>query len=102
MANAAIFALYLGITKPGLLPKVTREGRVTFWIGGSASFIAYGLVMWAFTQAPIALVTALRETSIIFALAIGILFLKEKIDVPKVFSTFTTLLGAFLLRFSKG
>ena len=102
MANAAIFALYLGITKPGLLPKVTREGRVTFWIRGSASFIAYGLVMWAFTQAPIALVTALRETSIIFALAIGILFLKEKIDVPKVFSTFTTLLGAILLRFSKG
>jgi len=101
IANAIIFAIYIGLTKPGLLPKVTREGKVTFWIGGSASFIAYGLVMWAFTQAPIALVTALRETSIIFALAIGILFLNEKINLSKVFSTFTTLLGAILLRFAK-
>lgn len=102
MANAVVFALYIGLTKPRLLPKVLTEGRVTFWIGGSASFIAYSLVIWAFTQAPIALVTALRETSIIFALGIGVFFLKEKIDLPKVVSTFMTLLGAALLRFSKG
>lgn len=102
MANAVIFAIYLSFSKPGLLPRVMREGRMTFWFGGSASFIAYGLVIWAFTQAPIALVTALRETSIIFALGIGVVFLKEKIDLPKVLSTFTTLLGAALLRFSKG
>ena len=102
MANAVIFALYIGLTKPRLLPKVMNEGRVTFWIGGSASFIAYSLVIWAFTQAPIALVTALRETSIVFALGIGVVFLREKIDLPKVVSTFMTLLGAALLRFSKG
>jgi uncharacterized membrane protein len=56
---------------------------------GSTSFAAY------------ALVTALRETSIVFALLIGVFFLKEKLDLAKVFSTMVTLLGAVLLRFSK-
>lgn len=102
MANAILFAVYIGVTKPTVLGRMLTEAPKTFWIGGSASFIAYALVIWAFTQAPIALVTALRETSIIFALGIGVFFLKEKIDLAKVASTFMTLLGAALLRFSKG
>jgi len=43
----------------------------------------------------------LCETSIVFALAIGVLFLKEKLDLWKLISTFVTLIGAALLRFSK-
>ena len=70
-------------------------------IGGGASFVAYAIVTWAFTQAPIALVTALRETSIVFALLIGVFFLKERLDLAKVFATMATLLGAALLRYSK-
>ncbi len=62
---------------------------------------AYSLVVWGFTQAPIALVTALRETSIIFALFIGVFFMKERLDLAKVLSTFMTLTGAILLRFAK-
>jgi len=100
-ANALIFVVYIGLTKPNVLPRLMREGRLTFWVGGSASFIAYGLVIWAFTKAPIALVTALRETSIIFALGIGVVFLGEKINLTKVAATFTTLVGAALLRFGK-
>ena len=46
--------------------------------------LAYALVIWSFTQAPIALVTALRETSIVFALLIGVFFLREKLDLAKV------------------
>ncbi len=70
-------------------------------IGGTASFVAYALVTWAFTQAPIALVTALRETSIVFALLIGVFFLKERLSLLKVLATMTTLLGATLLRYAK-
>ncbi len=55
----------------------------------------------AFTQAPIALVTALRETSIVFALLIGVFMLKERLDLPKVLSTAATLTGAVLLRFGR-
>ncbi|NBX42446.1 MAG: EamA family transporter, partial [Rhodobacteraceae bacterium] len=33
--------------------------------------------VWAFTKAPIAVVASLRETSILFAVLIGTIFLKE-------------------------
>ncbi len=101
IGNGMLMALYLLKTSPDILGSIYHKGRMVFVLGGSASFIAYALVTWAFTQAPIALVTALRETSIVFALLIGVFFLKERIDLVKVFSTATTLLGAILLRYSK-
>lgn len=70
-------------------------------LGGAASFTAYLLVVWSFTHAPIALVTALRETSIVFALLIGVTLLGEKISLGKVLSTATTLAGAILLRLGR-
>ncbi len=46
-------------------------------IGGGFSFVAYGIVLWAMTRAPIAAVAALRETSVLFAAMLGSLWLKE-------------------------
>jgi uncharacterized membrane protein len=51
--------------------------------------------------ARIALVTALRESSIVFALLIGVFFLKGRMDLAKVLSTTATLVGAALLRFAR-
>ncbi|HUV32740.1 MAG TPA: EamA family transporter [Devosiaceae bacterium] len=62
------------------------------------SFLAYILVVWRFTQAPIALVAALRETSIVFALLIGVVVLREPLDLARLTSTAVTLAGAMLLR----
>jgi drug/metabolite transporter (DMT)-like permease len=101
IANAVIFSLYMAVTKPGLLRRIHVEALPALLLGGSASYVAYGLVVWAFTQAPIALVTALRETSIIFALLIGVFFLKERLDLVKLVSTAITLSGAILLRFAR-
>ena len=70
-------------------------------IGGGASFSAYAIVIWSFTPAPIALVTALRETSIVFALVIGVFFLKERLNFIKLLSKFLTVLDAALLRYAK-
>jgi drug/metabolite transporter (DMT)-like permease len=44
---------------------------------GAMSLGAYWLVIWAFTQAPIALVAALRETSVLFAMLIAVVLLGE-------------------------
>lgn len=99
--NAIIFAIFATARDPGTLRRVASHSKRIFVVGGCASFIAYALVIWAFTHAPIALVTALRETSIIFALFIGVFFLKEKLNLAKVFSTLVTLFGAALLRLSK-
>lgn len=99
--NALIFALITGLRRPGLLRRLPSEAMPAFLFGGGASFAAYALVIWSFTHAPIALVTALRETSIIFALLIGVFFLKERLDLIKLVSTVMTLSGAILLRFSR-
>ena len=52
-------------------------------------------------MAPIPLVTALRETSIIFALLLGVFVLKERLDLMKVVATACTLLGVGLLRINR-
>jgi drug/metabolite transporter (DMT)-like permease len=46
-------------------------------IAGTLSLASYWIAIWAMTVAPIALVAALRETSVLFAAGIALLFLKE-------------------------
>jgi drug/metabolite transporter (DMT)-like permease len=52
------------------------------WQAGSGaavmSTLAYGIVIWAMSQAAMAGVASLRETSIVFAAAIGSLFMGER------------------------
>ena len=45
--------------------------------GAVLSGLAYGIALWAMTRAPVAIVAALRETSVIFAALIGAWLLKE-------------------------
>jgi drug/metabolite transporter (DMT)-like permease len=101
IANSIVFAVYLALTTPKTLRDLAGKGRMVFIVGGTASFAAYSLVIWSFTQAPIALVTALRETSIIFALLIGVGFMGERLSLGKVVSTMITICGVAILRFSK-
>jgi drug/metabolite transporter (DMT)-like permease len=99
--NGVIFALIMRVLKPGTVTRlVGRDWQLAVRVGG-ASFCAYAMVIWAFTMAPIPLVTALRETSIIFALLLGVFVLKERLDLMKVFATTCTLLGVGLLRINR-
>ncbi len=99
--NAVLLGTIMRFMKPGLVTKVLHQNWKMALSGGGQSFVAYALVMWAFTQAPIALVTAVRETSIIFALLLGVFFLKERLDLMKVFATMMTILGVVIMRFAK-
>lgn len=45
--------------------------------GGAMSFGSYWIAIWAMTSTPIALVSALRESSVLFAAAISIVILRE-------------------------
>ena len=82
---------------PGLL----RAGRQA-WVMGSlasvASFGAYGASVWAMTQAPIALVAALRETSILFAVLIGWLIFGERMSTNKALAAGLIVGGVILTR----
>jgi multidrug transporter EmrE-like cation transporter len=52
----------------------------------------------AFTKAPIPMVSALRESSIIFAIFIGYFYLKDKINLFKIFSISLIFLGVVGLK----
>lgn len=73
------------------------------WLVGSfaatASYGAYAIAIWAMTQAPIALVTALRETSILFAVLIGWIFFAERMDLGKSVAAVLIVAGVILTRF---
>lgn len=69
-------------------------------IGGIGSFFSYGLALWAMTLAPVAIVAALRETSILFATLITIFILKERATITRILSSCIILIGALLLRIS--
>jgi drug/metabolite transporter (DMT)-like permease len=46
-------------------------------VAGLLSTVAYGVVLWAQTRAPLAEVAAIRETSVVFAALIGVAILGE-------------------------
>lgn len=56
-----------------------RSGWLQGLAAGAVSVGAYWIVVWAFTQAPLGLVAALRETSVLFAMLIAALFLREQV-----------------------
>ena len=98
--NAIIFLILLRImNKPKVVKKVFIKGKKIFFIGGTLSYIVYGTIIWAFTQASVPTVAALRETSIIFALLIGTFFLKEKFTFLKTIAVLTIFFGVILLKF---
>lgn len=66
---------------------------------GFISYAGYGLVLWAQTFAPIAQVTALRETSVVFAALIAWLFLRERLGPRRWLGAAVVAAGAGLIAF---
>ncbi|WP_044183987.1 DMT family transporter [Phytobacter massiliensis] len=66
--------------------------------GGIGTMGSYGLALWAMTQAPLAVVAALRETSILFGALIACVLLKEKVSGVRIVAACGIAAGAILLR----
>jgi drug/metabolite transporter (DMT)-like permease len=66
--------------------------------GGAMSAGSYGIALWAMTGAPVALVAALRETSILFATAIATLVLRERISPMRLLAVGLIAAGAAAMR----
>jgi drug/metabolite transporter (DMT)-like permease len=97
--SALFFPIVLKFRKQkNILKKTLTEGKIIFWFGGFFSYIAYVITVWAFTKAPIPMVSALRESSIIFAIFIGYFFLKEKINMYKIIAIFLIFAGVIGLK----
>lgn len=66
--------------------------------------MSYGsawVVIWALTQAPFALISALRETGVVFAVLIGVVILRERLSLFRFVSVATTLIGTTVLKLGR-
>ena len=63
---------------------------------------AYGIVIWVMSQAPLAMVTALRETSVIAAALIGAFILREPFGARRIAAACVVALGVALMQISGG
>ncbi len=80
-----------------LLVAARQEWRLAL-IGGACTLASYGLALWAMTRAPIALVAALRETSVVFAALIGVVLLGERVSRAKITAVGIICAGAVALK----
>ncbi|NHZ95307.1 DMT family transporter [Massilia sp. CCM 8734] len=69
-------------------------------LGGFVSMASYGLALWAMTAAPVAVIAALRETSILFAALIASVFLRERLGVRRLCAVGMIAGGAVAMRFA--
>jgi drug/metabolite transporter (DMT)-like permease len=107
-ANAYSVALFLGIGPVMLIYALARRGRrlvpmlVENWgtglAGGALQLGSYGIAIWAMTLAPIALVAALRETSVLFGAMIAVVFLKEPLQMSRLTAALMIVAGLTLIR----
>lgn len=62
--------------------------------GGIVSMIGYGIVIFAMARGPMGSVSALRETSVVFAALIGVMFLGERLSLYRIAACCVIALGA--------
>ena len=98
ICSAVVLVIYFQRFHNGVVKRVFTEGWRVCLVGGSASFIAYGIVLWACLSAPIALVSSLRETSVLFAVWLGTIWLGGRLSIFKICLTLVILAVIIFLR----
>ena len=107
-APAYTLLLFVGIAPVVVAYALARRGyavlpqMLPFWKiglgGGALAVISYGIANWAMTVAPIAIVAALRETSVLFGALIAVLILKEPLRPARIVAALMIVCGLMLLR----
>ena len=100
--------LFIGIAPTIVIYALIRRGKpvlkqmAPFWktglIGGALAVLSYSIAIWAMTVAPIAIVAALRETSVLFGAIIAVAVLKEPLRPARIVAALMIVCGLMLLR----
>lgn len=85
-------------TRAGALRDYARRNWGDGIVGGFGTLISYGLALWAMTVAPVAMISALRETSILFGILISAWILHERVTRQRWIAAGLIVLGAVVLR----
>ncbi|WP_277372494.1 EamA family transporter [Pseudomonas sp. AA-38] len=96
--NGVVMALVLAISRgPRAFLQLGPHWRGGL-AGGAMSMTAYSIVIWAMTQAPVALVSALRETSVLFAVLLGVVLLKETLRPIRLLACAVIIVGVVVMK----
>jgi drug/metabolite transporter (DMT)-like permease len=98
VGNAVALAVY-GVARRGkeAIPALAAHWKIGLG-GGALQLVSYGIAIWAMTVAPIAIVAALRETSVLFGTALAVVFLKEPLRALRVAAALMIVCGLMLIR----
>lgn len=66
--------------------------------GGCMSLGAYWIILWAMTLAPIAMIAAIRESSVLFAAIISVVFLRESLTKWRSLAAVIIVIGIIIAR----
>ena len=98
--NAIVMAAIYRMRGSDVAAMIGRHGRLA--VGGSLIATAsYVLFIWSLMQAPVAMVAAVRETSMLFAVGIAALMLQERIGPLRWAAIALMLTGILLIRYSQ-
>jgi drug/metabolite transporter (DMT)-like permease len=89
--------LVIGRRYRGVAVQVPRELLGRGSLAGVLSLVAYGLVLWAQTRGALAVVAALRETSVVFAALIGAFAFGERLPTRRIIASAVIAAGAAAL-----
>jgi drug/metabolite transporter (DMT)-like permease len=99
MMISAVFYVPAAVALKGtVLFRAPPRAWFTGFLAGGLSIGGYAIAVWAMTVAPIALVSALRETSILFAVLIGWLAFGEAMTRGKALAAGIIVAGVMLTR----
>ena len=91
---------YVLIKNKNALKLTFVENKYSLIVASIGSLTSYSLVLWAYTQAPIYYVASIRESSIIFASLIGLIFFKEKGLLRRLLASIVLFAGVVILEYS--
>jgi uncharacterized membrane protein len=98
VADGLLTLLLVSIWKAAAIRQVVRRGLLVSLLGGALQVGAYWIVIWALALAPMAMVSSLRETSVLFAAVLSTFVLKEGFGVWRFVSASLVTLGLVLGR----
>ncbi|WP_447957732.1 EamA family transporter [Vreelandella sp. EE7] len=99
IGNGVLTFLIASLWKLNAIKRVVRENLLPATVGGGLQVGAYWIVIWAMAYAPLGMVSALRETSVLFAALISTFILKEGFGVWRFVSSSLITLGVVLTRY---
>lgn len=96
LMGAVVVAMF-GLLSRGKVFAAARAQWRPGAVAGALSIVTYGLALFAFSLGPTAQLAALRETGMVTALILSVLFLGERVSLQRALSVLGILAGAALI-----